>query len=56
MIAATLYSNRKDGKNELQVASTALLARVIFRIRPSSILGQSLTYFRKICDRYVIAT
>jgi hypothetical protein len=31
-------------------------ARVEFKIRPSSVLGRSLTYFRKIYDRYVIAT
>jgi hypothetical protein len=30
--------------------------RVIFRIRPSSVLGRSLAYFCKIYDRYVIAT
>jgi hypothetical protein len=33
-----------------------LLSREIFRIWPSSILGRSLLYFRKIYDRYVIAT
>jgi hypothetical protein len=38
------------------LTSKSRLHRVIFRIRPSSILGRSLTYFRKIYDRYVIAT
>ncbi len=38
------------------VAVAVVVVQALFRIRPSSIFGQSLTYFRKIYDRYVIAT